>query len=48
LFFEDFETTAPRGAAPDLEKILPVFEKHILELLGPPRGARTTAASAAD
>ncbi len=48
LFFEDLETAAPRGAAPELDKILSVFEKHGLELSGPPLGARTTAASAAD
>jgi hypothetical protein len=48
LFFEDLESGVPRGAAPEFGKILPVFEKHGLELLGPPLGARTAAASAAD
>jgi mannose-6-phosphate isomerase-like protein (cupin superfamily) len=49
VFFEDLEKAVPRGAAPDLAKLLPIFEKHGQELLGPPLRARLTAsASAAD
>ena len=48
LFFEDLEKAVPRGAAPDLSKMLPIFEKHGQELLGPPLRARSAAASAAD
>jgi mannose-6-phosphate isomerase-like protein (cupin superfamily) len=48
LFFEDLEKAIPRGAAPDLAKMLPIFEKHGQELLGPPLRARSATASAAD
>ena len=49
VFFEDLEQAVPRGAAPDMAKLLPIFEKHGQELLGPPLRARsTTVASAAD
>jgi mannose-6-phosphate isomerase-like protein (cupin superfamily) len=47
LFFEELKKAAPRGAAPELDKTLPVFEKHGLELLGAPLRARTTAAASA-
>lgn len=45
LFFEELEAVVPRGTAPDPAKMVPVFEKHGLELLGPPLRARaaTTA-----
>jgi mannose-6-phosphate isomerase-like protein (cupin superfamily) len=36
VFFAELSTVAPRGAAPDPAKLVPVFEKHGLELLGPP------------
>jgi mannose-6-phosphate isomerase-like protein (cupin superfamily) len=36
LFFAELEAVAPPGAAPDPAKMVPVFEKHNLELLGPP------------
>jgi quercetin dioxygenase-like cupin family protein len=49
LFFEDIETVAPRGTAPDLVKLLPVFQKHNQEMLGPPLRVReAVAASGAD
>jgi mannose-6-phosphate isomerase-like protein (cupin superfamily) len=41
VFFEELATVQPRGSAPDPAKILPIFEKHGLELLGPPLAART-------
>ena len=40
LFFEELETIAPQGSAPDPAKMVPLFEKHGLELLGPPLAAR--------
>ncbi len=40
LFFEELEQVAPRGAAPDPVRMLPVFEKYGQELLGPPLRAR--------
>ena len=40
LFFEDIEATSPRGAVPDIAKLLPIFDKHSQELLGPPLAAR--------
>ncbi len=43
VFFEELETVAPRGTAPDRAKLLPVFEKHGQELLGPPISARSAA-----
>jgi len=36
LFFQDLESAAPRGTSPDPAKLIPVFERHHLELLGPP------------
>jgi mannose-6-phosphate isomerase-like protein (cupin superfamily) len=39
LFFEELETAAPRGTVPDPAKMVPIFEKHGLELLGPPLAA---------
>jgi hypothetical protein len=41
LFFEELAMIAPRGTVPDPAKILPVFEKHRQELLGPPLAARS-------
>lgn len=49
IFFEELETAAPRGTVPDPAKIVPIFEKHGLELLGPPLSARpVTMACGAD
>lgn len=49
VFFEELETAAPRGAVPDPTKMLPIFEKHGQELLGPPLAARSVVtASGAD
>ena len=45
LFFEELETAAPRGTVPDPAKMMPIFEKHHQELLGPPLGARAGAKS---
>ena len=43
LFFEELETVVPRGTVPDPVKMVPIFEKHRLELLGPPLAARPVA-----
>ena len=49
LFFEELETVAPRGAVFDPAKMVPLFEKHGMELLGPPLPATAMpTASAAD
>jgi mannose-6-phosphate isomerase-like protein (cupin superfamily) len=49
LFFEELATAVPRGTVPDLARLVPIFEKHGLELLGPPLAARLdTTASGAD
>jgi mannose-6-phosphate isomerase-like protein (cupin superfamily) len=49
LMFEELETAVPRGMAPDPAKMVPIFEKHGLELHGPPLAARDAAtASGAD
>ena len=49
LFFEDLEAVAPRGTSPDPAKLLPLFEKHGQEMLGPPLRVReTVGASGAD
>ena len=49
LFFEELEAAAPRGTVPVPAKLLPIFQKYNLELLGPPLAARpAVAASAAD
>jgi len=45
LFFEELEKVAPRGTVPDLAKLLPVFEKYGMELLGPPLAARQATAA---
>jgi mannose-6-phosphate isomerase-like protein (cupin superfamily) len=36
LFFEELEEIVPRGSAPDPEKMMPLFEKYKMALLGPP------------
>ena len=48
LFFEEIERAAPRGSAPEMAKLLAVFEKHGQELLGPPLRARAAVAESAD
>jgi len=49
LFFEEIEEVSPRGTAPDLARLLPVFKKHGQEMLGPPLRVRDAAgASGAD
>jgi mannose-6-phosphate isomerase-like protein (cupin superfamily) len=40
-FFEELAAASARGTIPDLAKMLPIFEKYKLELLGPPLAART-------
>lgn len=40
-FFRELESVSPRGTAPDPARLLPVFAKHNMELLGPPLGVRT-------
>jgi mannose-6-phosphate isomerase-like protein (cupin superfamily) len=46
LFFEELDVMAPRGTAPDPAALFPLFEKHGMELLGPPLAARPAAAGA--
>ena len=43
-FFEDLERVAPRGRAPNPFELLPVFEEHGQELLGPPLAAGASGA----
>jgi mannose-6-phosphate isomerase-like protein (cupin superfamily) len=45
IFFAELETVAPRGSVPDPAKMVPVFVRHNLELLGPPLGARSAASA---
>jgi mannose-6-phosphate isomerase-like protein (cupin superfamily) len=40
VFFSELSEAAPRGVAPDPAKLVPIFEKYDLELLGPPLAAR--------
>ena len=40
VFFQEIESAAPRGSAPDPARLMPVFKKHRQELLGPPLRAR--------
>ena len=48
-FFEELEMAAPRGTVPDRARLIPIFEKHGQELLGPPMAARAVVvASGAD
>jgi mannose-6-phosphate isomerase-like protein (cupin superfamily) len=39
LFFEEIETLVSAGTAPDPVQLVPIFQKHRLELLGPPLAA---------
>lgn len=49
IFFEEVEAATPPGTAPDPVKMLAIFEKHGLELVGPPLAARSaTVVSGAD
>ena len=45
-FFEEADAAAPRGTVPDLAKMLPIFEKYGLELLGPPLAVLPVTTSA--
>jgi quercetin dioxygenase-like cupin family protein len=45
IFFEELEIVAPRGTAPDVPKMLVIAERHNQQLIGPPLGARASAAS---
>lgn len=47
VFFEELEIVAPRGAEPDLQKMLMVAERHNQQLIGPPLAARASKALAA-
>lgn len=40
LFFQEFSAAVPRGTKLEPAKVLPLFEKYDLELLGPPLAAR--------
>jgi mannose-6-phosphate isomerase-like protein (cupin superfamily) len=46
LFFEEIEKAVPRGAHIDPAKVVPIFERHNLELLGPPLAQRNVATAA--
>jgi quercetin dioxygenase-like cupin family protein len=45
LFFEEVRAAFPPGSTPDLDKLVPIFQKHGLELLGPPMAARQSTAA---
>jgi len=36
VFFEALEAVSPRGSTPDPGKLMPIFDQHGMELLGPP------------
>jgi mannose-6-phosphate isomerase-like protein (cupin superfamily) len=40
VFFQELEQAAPRGAAPDPARMMPIFVRHRQELMGPPLAAR--------
>ena len=40
IFFEELSVLVPPGTIPDPATLLPLFERHGLELLGPPLAAR--------
>jgi quercetin dioxygenase-like cupin family protein len=40
VFFEELERATPHGTIPDPVKMLPIFERHGMELLGPPLSER--------
>jgi len=44
VFFEELSAMVPPGTIPDLAVISALFQKHGMELLGPPLGARQAAA----
>lgn len=44
LFFEEIRDTVPPGSRPDPAALAPIFERHGMELLGPPLGARAANA----
>ena len=43
LFFEELSAAVPPGVEPDLATMGEIFQKHGLELLGPPLGKRKAA-----
>lgn len=43
IFFDEVAQVASGMAQPDLQVIVPLFQKYGLELLGPPMGARVAA-----
>ncbi len=45
LFFEEVLAQCPPGSTPDPEKILPLFAKYGMELLGPPLASRRRSAA---
>jgi quercetin dioxygenase-like cupin family protein len=47
VFFEELELVAPRGAAPDMPKMLVIAERHNQQLIGPPLAARASRVSSA-
>jgi hypothetical protein len=42
-FFADIDEATQGAREPDLAVVVPIFEKHGLELLGPPLPARSAA-----
>src|SRR6266496_4298867 len=48
LFFEEVRSAFPPGRAPDPDKLVPIFQKHGLELLGPPMASRMLEALGED
>jgi len=46
LFFEEIETMVSRETAPDPAQLVPIFEKHGMELHGPPLAAMGPASNA--
>jgi quercetin dioxygenase-like cupin family protein len=47
LFFEELEVVAPRGAEPDMPKMLMLAERHNQQYLGPPLARRAARAFSA-
>lgn len=47
LFFEELERAVPPGGEIEPAKVVPLFEKYGMELLGPPLAARNVATAAA-
>ena len=45
LFFEELESSAPRGSITEPAKLMPIFKKYGQELLGPPMHAASSPSS---